>query len=97
MKCDGDCLNCKFDDCIGEPKKDSRAEYQRQYRKEHKEKFKIYERRKYIKKHADEMCRRRLKPILEMKVEADDGKSIQTENCGGDAEHKAKDFETVDL
>lgn len=69
MKCNGDCLNCIYDDCISDKDREKVKAYWRQYRKDHKEKYKEYEHRRYIKNHADEMCRRRLSAILDRNTE----------------------------
>lgn len=76
-KCNGDCFNCQYEDCIADKDREKTREYWRDYRKKHKEQYKKYEHTRYVKNHADEMCRRRLKAILEMKGRVnDDRKSI---------------------
>lgn len=74
MKCNGDCFNCKFDDCIGSPPESKREKinsYQREYRAKNPEKFKEYEHRRWMKikakreaEKADAKCKERLAAAL---------------------------------
>lgn len=93
--CNGDCLNCIYDDCIAGRNRDRINEYQRVYRQKNKDKFKKYEHDRYVKNHANEMCRRRLSAILGMKGK-DNGESIQAKGSGGNARNQTKDSKAVD-
>lgn len=71
--CNGDCLNCIYDDCIGQPPEEraSRAhknEYAKQYYHAHKEYYHEYEKKRAAKKRekaeADAKCLHRLEAVL---------------------------------
>lgn len=63
LKCNGDCLNCIYDDCVATPIKESRGstqdrkEYFRQYYLKNKERKSAYYKEMYQKKYKNQRKR----------------------------------------